>query len=750
MRVLACCIILSLELSAGYAWAQDGVSGPELPLVDALRELAGDDLQFLFSSRLVPDSLSVPRAGPPGENPLARAYRLLAIHGLTLRPVQPGVYAVVAGRIASPGPATAPDDATAATEPLREVLITASRYRLGETASGVLRLDSARLDELPSPASDPVRALTRLPGFATDGFSARANIRGGEVNEALVLVDGYPVRSVYHLAGYQGLFSVLDDGLVRGVDVFTGGYPARYGNRMSAVLDFQTVRPLDEPRHSLGLDSFNASARSAGELGWGNAGYVAAARFGTLSPLLRAFAPGVGDPRYADAYARIEHAGAVRLTGNLLWARDELDIVDRDRGEQARIEDRIRYLWVRAEHDFTPAVGGTLWLGQSRIESYRAGTVDSPGIASGSVLDNRASTLWDLRALLVWARNERHVIEAGTEASQESARYDYASSVSFAPAVQQLFGLPPALTRASDLLPRRRRHGAFVSSRWQLGRSVFTELGLRGQGIVTSGLEADWLIEPRLAVRWEFGPRTRLNLSLGRFHQADEVHELKIEDGLENFPAPQRSDHLVAGIEHQFDPNLALRAEIFRKRQNNPRARFENLLNRRTILPEIAPDRVRVLPDYGEIDGLELSARYQWHPWAAWLAISHSNVNDETAGVHTARSWSQKWSVSAGASWERGPWAANAALMAHSGFPITPLGGARNAQRLPSFLQLDLRLRYTQPLRRGDLVYSAELFNATNRFNACCTELRQSDGMLYGVPLRGVPLLPSLGLRWSW
>ncbi len=81
--------------------------------------------------------------------------------------------------------------------------------------------------------------------------------------------------------------------------------------------------------------------------------WLATARIGTLSPLLQTFAP-VGNPRYMDSYraAGFGDADTLRVTGNFLWARDELSIEDAKRGEQAQIEDRLRYFWLRADRNF--------------------------------------------------------------------------------------------------------------------------------------------------------------------------------------------------------------------------------------------------------------------------------------------------------------------------------------------------------------------------------------------------------------
>ncbi|MEO7773894.1 MAG: TonB-dependent receptor [Steroidobacteraceae bacterium] len=752
MSLLLRMAVALLFAAAQFASAATPANYAGRQVSEVLRSLSRSELQFVFSSQLLPDSLRVQQEPERGDS-LATARAILTPHGLTLDKLQTGLYAVVALPVATASPVPT----ERAVEALREVIVAASRYRIGEVGSSLFALDRADFDSQPGIGSDPVRELGRLPGITNDSISAQSNVRGGETGEVLMLLDGYPLRRAFHLSGYQSLFSVLDAGIVRGADVFTGGYPARYGNRMAGVFDFHTIDGFALPQRSLGIDFFNASGRTAGQ--WRSLDYVASARVGTLSPLLHAFAPSAGDPRYTDAYLKMSHgsADALRLTGNVLWSRDELRLADRNRGEQAEFEDRLRYLWLRADRNFTPALAGSVWFGQSAIQSFREGTVASASIASGSVQDRRTSTIWDLRAFVQWQWREHHILEAGGEFTQEQARYTYASSARFAPAVQQLFGIAAGFDRAADLTPHRRRSSLFVAHRWQLTPALTSEFGVRGQAIVSTGLEADWVVEPRFGLRWQMTPRTRLNIGWGRFHQADEVHELKIEDGLDNFPEAQRSDHLIAGIEHELGTAFSLRAELFSKRQTDPRARYENLINRRTLLPEIAPDRVQILPNDAALEGIELSGQYRGGGWRSWMSLSFSRAEDATDGVHIPRSWDETWSFNGGARWERGAWVLGGSLAAHRGFPTSvvvnssgPQLTARNSERLGNFLELNLRAQYTQPVSLGSLHYSFELLNATYQFNQCCIELQFGPQGLYGRRLRGLPLFPSLGVRWEW
>ena len=67
--------------------------------------------------------------------------------------------------------------------------------------------------------------------------------------------DGLRLYNPYHLKNFQSIFSTVDPRLVRSIDVYTGGFPAIYGDRMSSVIDIASMTPPEEryPRAQLEL-----------------------------------------------------------------------------------------------------------------------------------------------------------------------------------------------------------------------------------------------------------------------------------------------------------------------------------------------------------------------------------------------------------------------------------------------------------------------------------------------------------------
>jgi outer membrane cobalamin receptor len=734
------------------------------PVVDVLVELREPGLDFIYSSDLVPETMRV-RAEPRAATPLAIAHEILAAHDLVLSAVRPGLYAVTRRLSPPPDPGSTVPAVEAAMPPteLAEVVVSTSRYALDRSGTfSSVGIAGDMLAAQPVLGEDAIRALGRLPGIAQSGISAQSSVRGGEPGEVLTLLDGFPLRQAFHMPGYQSVFGVLDPGLVADAEIFTGGFPVRYGNRMGGVFDLQTIDASHEPRTALGLSVFNALARRGGRVETADIDWLAAGRSGTLKPFIDAFAHDAGSPSYADMYARAAHGDPdrLRIAANFLWSRDELSITREGQGEVAQIESRNRYLWLRADREWEDGPQASLWLGISSIDSSRVGQIDNPGISSGSVTDRRSSDYREARGRIAWQPHARHWIEGGFEWTDEDASYRYAASANYSEAVAELFSRDASLSRASELNPQRERIALFAAHRWQLAPVLVSELGLRAQRTITAGTTAeDWILDPRVNLHWRMGPSTDLRVHWGRFHQTDEVHELKIEDGQTSFPEAQRSDHVIIGVDHRLPGGPALRLEGFRKSQSDPRPHFENLLDPLSLMPEIAADRVRVAPTSAEIRGAELSLVVELGELTWWAGATWSEAYDRVDAERVPRSWDQTWAINAGLDWIRGDWRFGAVAGSHRGWPTTRVFatslGERNATRFGNRATLDLRAEYRKPLAVGNLAVTFEVTNAINVGNACCAELRatpDNGGNVTFTTRRSdwLPVVPSVGVLWEF
>ncbi|MBC7554057.1 MAG: TonB-dependent receptor [Taibaiella sp.] len=105
------------------------------------------------------------------------------------------------------------------------------------TQMSSINLSIQTIKSLPAFLGEPdiMKAIQLLPGIqgGNEGTSG-LYVRGGSPDQNLILLDGVPVYNASHLFGF---FSVFNTDAIRSVEVIKGGFPARYGGRLSSVID---------------------------------------------------------------------------------------------------------------------------------------------------------------------------------------------------------------------------------------------------------------------------------------------------------------------------------------------------------------------------------------------------------------------------------------------------------------------------------------------------------------------------------
>ena len=130
-------------------------------------------------------------------------------------------------------------------EEIEEVVI--STQSVDENVSrpllGVSQMNIKTIKRLPAimGETDVLRSLQMMPGVTSVGEASNGvNIRGGTVDQNLILLDDAPIFNPTHLFG---LFSVFPPDAISGMDLYKGATPARYGGRAAAVLDISMANP---------------------------------------------------------------------------------------------------------------------------------------------------------------------------------------------------------------------------------------------------------------------------------------------------------------------------------------------------------------------------------------------------------------------------------------------------------------------------------------------------------------------------
>ncbi len=125
---------------------------------------------------------------------------------------------------------------------LGPVTITVGRTERIEqsTRTGNINLSGSTIKKVPMLMGEPdvLKALQLLPGVkpGVEGTSG-LYVRGGSPDQNLILLDGTPLYNVSHLFGF---FSTFNADALNNVELTKGGFPARYGGRLSSVIDITT------------------------------------------------------------------------------------------------------------------------------------------------------------------------------------------------------------------------------------------------------------------------------------------------------------------------------------------------------------------------------------------------------------------------------------------------------------------------------------------------------------------------------
>ena len=124
---------------------------------------------------------------------------------------------------------------------IAEVVVTGEREdaNIKNMEMSVAKLDIKQIQKMPALLGevDIIKSIQLLPGVTTVGEGASGfNVRGGNIDQNLVLMDEAPVYNSSHLFGF---FSIFNPDAVKDVKLIKGGIPAQYGGRASSVLDIR-------------------------------------------------------------------------------------------------------------------------------------------------------------------------------------------------------------------------------------------------------------------------------------------------------------------------------------------------------------------------------------------------------------------------------------------------------------------------------------------------------------------------------
>lgn len=722
------------------------------PLTELLAAFAQSGAQVVYSSELVPPLTQV-SVEPRAATLAGQVEEALAARGLELLQVAPGHYAVA--RRAAP-PARPANESVGATTgpPIEEISIYGSRYTLdsrGMAMSGTLT--RAQAEQSPGTRNDVLRAAQSLPGIAT-AASSQPYMRGSLPEDVLVSFDHVTVQDPFHLQGFQRLISVFDSSVIQRVDVYTGGFPVRYGTRAGGVIE---ITPRVPPAGRLfGID---AGTQAVGASSVGRAeslpvDWLVSLRDNSVDLGNRAIRSGTRQSHLLDFIGRLhwQPSDDVSWTLGALTLNDHINLHYRWGGQSAAGDSHDAHGWLVREQ----SLGGdwqSVVVLDGAHEVFQQTGLEGFGSQYGSLLLLRRFDTLTLDARLFQSAPGQSGWDMGANAFlTDGDNYFRTNLVARAPWRPDPPQLVPT-TIAQD--PSELGASAYVARRIQWSADLATELGLRfdAQHDVGQGSQSQW--SPRFNLQWRVSPGISLHGSLGRFSQAQKPDEWRLESGQDHADPAQLVNEAVVGLDWLASPALRWRLETYRKRWLRVSPYFDNLFNPQGLTPALSPDRIRIAPDSASADGLEASVMHDLGGhMRLWANASWARVADDIGGRQVLRSWDQRWSANAGVNWNGPRLNLAAVLRTHEGWPRTPLletagpvagglafvPGPRNSSRWGTYASLDAHAAWLIPRTGSSWELWAEATNLANRGNPCCMRI---------IPIAGGFAEPGNRLAWQ-
>ncbi len=658
----------------------------------------------------------------PGGRPLAgatiqagEAKTTSDARGAFALPAEPGVKV----RISAPGHEAQERDA-AAGEALLVLLHPETKGTVVEVTEGSgytsqegtsSTLSRYEIYTTPGAAADTFQAVKGLPGVSNASEGAELFVRGGKPEEVGIYLNGGRLARPFHHPNTQGgIFAAVDTALVTKVDFIPGGFSARYGDALSAVLDISTevANPVRSTNLMLLIPSQGASLDRP--LGPG----LLRASVRRSDPVLLdkwyGLAPTFEEsPLSTDAQLnwQMPLGETARLSATFLGIRDHLatevtlaNLEDTYRNRNDSLVGSLQATGTAGE-----AFAWQLVAGHSRFR--QDWTFNRWGIRT------REATTF-LRAEGTWMARSGHTLEGGLD--RERTDRDPKGSVPFDLANWN----PASAARTFAYGFDATRSGAYVTWRTVLTPAFGLSLGARTDRYALQG-ESTADLRATLSILLREG--STLRLAAGTFHQAPPLDQLDPHSGNPGLKV-LRAAHGLAAYDSTFQAGRAtwnLRVEAYWKD-------YRNLVVEDPVLRYASAGR-------GEARGLDLLVKRSAPGWRAWLGYGYLDTrrregrqfalgpvptsvphNLTVVSSHTLRP-----GLELAASFRYATGAPATAVLGATPNPDggwNPVEGPRFGDRLPAYARGDLRLTRIRSFRGVRTVVFGEVMNVLNRHNA--------------------------------
>jgi hypothetical protein len=664
--------------------------------------------------------------------------------------------------------------------------------RQSDPSISVTKISTKQMNRIPTIGgqADIAQYLQVVPGVVFTGDQGgQLYIRGGTPVQNLVLLDGMIVYNPFHSIG---LFSVFDADIISSADVYTGGFGAEYGGRISSVMDITTR--YGNPTRQAGkvdVNSFGAKILLEGPL-------VKAKddKSGSLSYLVSAKKSYI-DKTSETLYPYVNDGGGLPFTFSDFYGKISFNAANGTRADAFgfNFNDQVSYRTIQnyswksygggMRFTIVPGASPMLLSGNVSYSNYIIELTD------GS-LNPRSSEVGGFNMGLDFTYFlGKQRLKYGVEMKGFNTNFIFYNSLDRKTSQEE------STTEIAGFLSARLLFGSLGGKKSiAKDRKISRLIILPGLRVHYYASLADLSIEPRLSMKYNMSPNLRVKLAAGLYSQniistASDRDVVNLFYGFisgpDDLPSTfngekvttklQKAKHLILGFEYDLGKRLTANVEGYIKWYDQ----LTNL-NRNKVFDDVPqysdkPDVLKkdFIIETGKAQGVDISMKYDYRRLYVWLVYSlgYSTRYDGIIEYHPH--FDRRHNVNFLATYVMGKsldWELSFRWNYGSGFPFTPtlgnyeqqnfsggigtdyttsngnvgiLYGDLGSKRLPDYHRLDFGLKKKFVLGENALLeINFSITNVYNRNNIFYIDRITNERV------DQLPILPSLGVSFKF
>lgn len=437
-----------------------------------------------------------------------------------------------------------------------EIIVTASSFTSGENSK--VTLTPLEIVRIPGADADLFRAITTFPGSNQVDEGSRIAVRGGDPNEVLTFLDNASLYNpfIFQDAYNTQSFSTINPWGLRGINFSSGGFSARFGNVLSAVLDLQSY---DLPS-SNGIFAFIGLANASLQGAYVSPDTKFGATFATYQTYIKPFLDlnGITEDYSKSPTAtgfggtlvyKTSETGILKLYAN--YDHSKVGIRNSSPSFNGYVNSEANSFFTNLKYSVAPTSVSLLNVSAS-FSNYNS-------ISKYGVLDNSAGNLYSkIRADFSTPLNEALDFSAGTE-------FEYNKYESNGKVPLLFYNLrPDAPFFELNSSKNSGRLGLYSELKSKISKYFAIVGGIRSDYY---SISKKVILDPRLSLVFRLSEHSYIKGSAGIYHQNPAL-EYFLESGKTDL-LPEQSNHYILGYEYNRDGDYIFRVEGYYKDYKN-------------------------------------------------------------------------------------------------------------------------------------------------------------------------------------